>query len=266
MNVSVLQMPEARPFPDWSAMRAIPRGEVIEHEIDSQQLNFNGRKVWVYIPPGYRKAVDQEYPLLILQDGQWSIGPLQVPAIADALIKHKRLEPIVIAMMQDGGQEGRNREYISNDQHYLFLLMELLPFIQTLYRIDPLRLGVGGVAVGAVAATHAALTNSTAFSRLMMISIPLGKGPNEEQLRRYASRFENVETLPKRIFQSVGRYEAPSRFLKPARELRTILDKRAQRRETDYQYLELGSGHGLVGFKGVLPEALSWLFPGDSSI
>jgi hypothetical protein len=122
------------------------------------------------------------------------------------------------------------------------------------------------VAVGAVAAAHAALTNSTAFSRLMMISIPLGKGPNEEQLRRYASRFENVETLPKRIFQSVGRYEAPSRFLKPARELRTILDKRAQRRETDYQYLELGSGHGLVGFKGVLPEALSWLFPGDSSI
>ena len=35
MNVSVLRMSDARPFPDWSAMRAVPRGRVYEHSVDS---------------------------------------------------------------------------------------------------------------------------------------------------------------------------------------------------------------------------------------
>jgi len=260
VHVSVLQMSDARPFPDWSAMGGVPRGQVIEHEIDSRQLNFTSRKLWVYTPPGYGQAVRKDYPLLILQDGQWCNGPLQVPYIADALIKHGRLEPIVIAMIQSGNQEERPREFISNDRHYLFMLMELLPYVQTHYRIDPIRMGVGGVAIGAVAAAQAALMNPTAFSNLLMISPPLGRGPNQEQLQRYANRFETSETLPKRIFQSVGRYEASSRFLKPARELRDILEKR---RSVDYRYVELGSGHGLVGFKGALPEALAWVFPNE---
>ncbi len=262
VHVSVLQMPEARPFPDWSAMKGVTRGQVTEHEIGSRQLSFTGRKLWVYTPPGYTQATGKDYPLLILQDGQWCTGPLQVPYIADALIKHGRMEPIVITMIQSGNQDERAREFISNDRYYLFMLMELLPYVQTHYRIDPIRMGVGGVAVGAVAAAHAALMNPTAFSHLMMISPPLGRGPNQDQLQRYANRFEKIETLPKRIFQSVGRYEASSRFLKPARELRDILETR---REVDYRYVELGSGHGLVGFKGALPEALAWVFPGESA-
>lgn len=259
-NVSVLQMPDARPFPDWSAMQGVARGQVVEHEIDSRQLSFTSRKLWVYTPPGYAQSVNKDYPLLIIQDGQWCTGPLQVPYIADALIKHKHMEPIVIAMIQSGNQEEKPREFISNDRHYLFMLMELLPYVQTHYRIDPIRMGVGGVAVGAVAAAHAALMNPTAFSHLMMISPPLGKGPNQIQLQRYANRFQSAETLPERIFQSVGRYEASGRFLKPARELRDILEKR---RDVDYRYIELGSGHGLVGFKGALPEALAWVFPNE---
>jgi enterochelin esterase-like enzyme len=260
VHVSVLEMPEARPFPDWSAMKGVPRGQVVEHEIDSRQLNFTGRKLWVYTPPNYAQAVSRDYPLLILQDGQWCTGPLQVPYIADALIKHGRMEPIVIAMIQSGSQDERSREFISNDRHYLFMLMELLPYVQTHYRIDPIRLGVGGVAVGAIAAAHAALMNATAFSHLIMISPPLGKGPDQAQLQRYANRFEKTESLPKRIFQSVGRYEAASRFHRPARELREILEKR---RDVDYRFVELGSGHGLVGFKGALPEALAWVFPNE---
>ena len=60
------------------------------------------------------------YPLLIMQDGQWAVGPLQLPYIADALIKHRRMQPAVIAMMQSGNQDERNREYISNDKYYTF--------------------------------------------------------------------------------------------------------------------------------------------------
>lgn len=260
MNVSVLRMNEARPFLDWTALKAVPRGRVFEHPIDSDSLNYRGRKLWIYTPPNYEGS-GMAYPLLIVQDGQWAIGPLQLPAIADALIKHRRMQPTVIAMIQSGSQEERNRDYISNDSYYNFVLSELMPFVQTHYRIDSNRVAIGGVAVGAVAAAHAALKNPAVFSRLILISPPLGKGEFGDELREYNKRFQEADILPKRIFQSVGRYEAKSRFYKPAHALRMILEGVKQ---VDYKYVETASGHGLVGFRSVLPEALAWTFPGDA--
>ncbi|MBZ0287312.1 MAG: hypothetical protein K8I30_06840 [Anaerolineae bacterium] len=255
-SVSVLHMTHARPFPDWSAMPNVPRGSVDEHIVNSRQLNFQGRKLWVYTPPDYA-ASSSDYPLLILHDGQWCSGPLQIAPMTDALIKHGRMQPVVIAMMQSSSPEERAREFINNDRHYLFTLTELLPYVQTRYRVDPTQLGLGGVAEGALAAVHTALKNPEAFSHLLLISPPLGRGRAEDRLSQYSRRFEQTETLPRRIFQAVGRYETPARFLKPARELRDILQKR---RDVDHQYIEHGSGHGLVGFKGIFPEALAWTF------
>jgi enterochelin esterase-like enzyme len=261
-DVSVLRMGEARPFPDWAGLKITPRGRVTEHSLDSFQLGFRGRKLWVYTPPSYESS-GMVYPLLILQDGQWATGPLQVPPIADALIKHKRLKPIVIAMMQSGSHQERIREYTTNDRHYAALLTELLPFVQTQYRIDSTNLGVGGVAIGAVAAAHAALKNPAVFTSLLMISPPLGKGADEASLAQLVARFETAEVLPKRIFQSVGRYEAKARFVKSAQALRDTLQ---QKPKLAYQYVEVGSGHGLVGFRSILPEALAWAYPAESAV
>lgn len=259
-KVSVLRMKEARPFPDWAALQNVPRGRVYEHPIDSDTLNYRGRNLWVYTPPKYEGS-GMAYPLIIMHDGQWAIGPLQLPSIADALIKHRRMIPAVIAMIQSGTAEERNREYISSDKHYSFLLSELMPFVQTHYRIDSNRVAVGGVAVGAVAAAHAALKNPAVFSRLMLISPPLGKGEFSEELREYNKRFTEADVLPKRIFQSVGRYEGKLRFIRPANSLRMIIEGH---KAVDYKFVETGSGHGLVGFRSVLPEALAWMLPGDA--
>ncbi len=258
MNVSVLRMPHARPFPDWSAMKNVPHGRVYEHSVESTQLAFSGRRLWMYTPPGYDNS-GMAYPLLIVNDGQWAIGPLQLPYIADTLIKHGRMQPALIAMMQSGGQEERTREYVSNDKHVAFLTSELLPYIQSQYRVDSQSVGVGGVAMGAVAAAHAALNNPAVFSRLLMISPPFGKGPLQDQLMPYVGRFEGANLLPQRIFQSVGRYEARGRFLRPALQLHEVMHVKPG---IDYQFVETGSGHGLVAFRSVLPEALSWVLPG----
>jgi enterochelin esterase-like enzyme len=262
MTVSVLRMNDARPFPNWKAMARVPRGTVYEHAINSSQLQFSGRKLWVYTPPGYDSDGDKSYPVLIFQDGQWGMGPLQMPYIADTLIKHQRLQPLIIAMVQSGDQKQRIKTFVSNDKHYLFLLMELMPFLQMEYRVDSARLGIGGVAIGAIAAAHAVLKNPAVFSRLAMISPPLGKGVAQKELLQYAERFEDAPVLPRRIFQSVGRHETRSRFYLPARMLNQIL---AQRGDLDYQYVETGSGHGLVGFRSILPEALAWIYPDDGA-
>lgn len=261
MNVSVLRMAGARPFPDWTKLYQVKHGKLREHFISSVQLGFANRKVWVYTPPGYDENASEIYPLMIFADGQWCIGPLQIPHMADALIKHGRMQPVIIAMVQSGDQKDRIKTYVSNDRHYSFLLTELLPFLQTQYRLDSANLGVGGVAVSAIAAAHAALKNPAVFSHLVMVSPPLGRGIAQDKLRLYAERFENAAVLPKRIFQSVGRYETRSRFYLPAQVLHTILEKRD---DIDYQYIEIGSGHGLVAFRAVLPEALAWAFPGPA--
>ena len=121
INVSVLQMPQARPFPDWTAMAGVPRGAIHEHTIDSRQLNFKGRNVSVYTPPGYDTSGD-EYPVLLLMDALWCTGPLQIPYIADALVKHNRMQPTIIAMIESPPQDQRPGELITNDRHALFLL------------------------------------------------------------------------------------------------------------------------------------------------
>ncbi len=256
-DVSVLRMTDARPYLDWTALGAVPRGTVDTLTFDSDQLHFKGRSLWVYTPPGYEGS-GLAYPLLILQDGQWANGPLQVPAIADALIKHNRLAPLVIAMVQSGAQSERLLEYTSNDQHYNSLVLEILPLMQSQYRIDSAHIGIGGVANGAVAAAHAALKNPAVFNSLIMISPPLGKGQDEDLLSQYRARFEQASVLPSRIFQSVGRYEGKARFLRPAQALHNILDKRSM---NGYTYTEIGSGHGLVAFRSIMPEALAWAFP-----
>lgn len=260
MDVSVLHMSAARPFPDWSRMYRVPHGRVNEHLLDSDQLNFRGRKLWVYTPPDYDKNAES-YPLLIFQDGQWASGPLQLPYIADALIKHKRVQPLLMAMVQSAAQQERNAEYLNNDRHVAFLEEELLPFLRNTYRINS-TIGIGGVAAGAAAAIHAALTKPTVFSRLIMISPPLGgRAGGEERVREGIARIESAEVLPQRIFQSVGRYETPSRFYRPALQLRVSLEGKAG---VAYKFAEIGSGHGLVGFRSVLPEALAWIFPGSA--
>jgi enterochelin esterase-like enzyme len=263
-DVSVLQMPKARPVPDWSSFRGVPRGRIYEHDFSSVQMNFQDRKLWVYVPPNYQPAENRFYPLLVLFDGQWMVGTFQVPYIADALIKHGRMEPVIIAMLQSGSQNQRVNDFVSNDRHYGAILTELLPFLQDTYRVDATNLGVGGVDVGAIAAAHCALKNPAVFSHLVMISPPLGKGQAQEKLVEYAERFERARLLPRRIFQSVGRYEEQTRYYKPALALGLILQRReVQKGDIDHEFIELGSGHSMVSFKGALPEALAHVFPSN---
>ena len=262
VNTSVLKMPRARPFPRWQAMSAVARGRVYRHQFSSKQLGFSGRSLWVYTPPAYDARDGAEYRVLALMDGQWAMNALEVPYIADALIKHGRMQPIIIAMLESGTQAERMTEYIGNDKHYAMIAAELLPFLQARHRIEPLHLGLGGVGEGAIAALHAALKNPAIVSHLILISPPLGREPALPLLKEYAQRFRDSPLLPQRIFQSVGRYEQERRFVQPALALRGILERRlAHDPDLNYRFVELGSGHSLAAFKSVFPEALAHAFP-----
>lgn len=261
-DVSVLRMPHARPFPDWSRMRDVPRGTTSEHTINSQQLGMSGRKVWVHVPANYGTS-NLDYPLLILQDGQWAIGPLQVPHIVDALIKHGRMAPVIVAMVQSGSQQDRISEYVTSGKYYPFVLTELVPLLQSQYRIDATDLSIGGVSAGGIAGANAALKNPAVFSGLLMLSPPMGTGPAQNELMAIPKRMTDARMLPRRIFHTVGRYESQARFVRPSHQLADIL---SERDDVEYQFVELGSGHGLIAFRSILPEALAWMYPGWASL
>ena len=262
IHASILQMPRARPFADWRTMRAVRHGRINRHSFSSARLGFAGRSLWVYTPPDYDPNANRLYPLLMMMDGQWALNVMEMPYIADALVKHRRMKPLIMAMLEGGSPVASAREYIGNDRHYAMILTELLPFLQTEYKVEPVSLGLGGVGEGAAAAAYAALKNPSVFGHLIMISPPLGHGADAKNLAEYARRFRDSPRLPRRIFQSVGRYEHNRRFYQPALALRTILE---QRRSYDgglaYKFVELGSGHSLAAFKSVMPEALSHAFP-----
>jgi enterochelin esterase-like enzyme len=261
-DVSVLRMPHARPFPDWVNMKGVAKGNTVEHRIDSQELGVRGRKVWVHTPLGYAES-SLSHPLLILQDGQWMVGPLQVPHIADALVKHGRMAPTVIAMVQSGTQADRIRDYVANPAYDAFLTNELIPFVQERYRVDGTSMAIGGASAGAIAAADVALRRPDVFNGLVLMSPPLGKGPKQAELAAYPEKFQSADLLPRRIFQAVGRYETKSRFLRPGLQLADILNERP---DTEFRFVEYGSGHGLVAFRSILPEALSWIIPGWDSL
>lgn len=265
VDTSILQMPRARPVPNWRSMPGVPRGRIYRYRFSSTQLNFSQRSLWVYTPPDYDAAETKSYRLLIMLDGQWAINALEAPYIADALIKHGRMQPIIMAMLASGSQPERLDEYIGNEKHYAMLAAELLPFLQAEHRIQPLNLGLGGVGEGAVAAAHAALKNPAIFEHLIMISPPLGSRSAVHLLKEVAERFRDLPILPNRIFHSVGRYEHDMRYVQPALALRGILERRMLHDpELAYRFIELGSGHSLAAFKSILPEALAHAFPPES--
>ena len=262
VETSVLQMPRARPVPGWRTMVGVPRGKIYRHRFSSTQLGFSNRSLWVYAPPDYEAAADKDYRLLILLDGQWAMNALEVPYIADALIKHGRMQPVIIAMLASGTQSERLDEFIGNDKLYAMLAAELLPFLQAEYRVQPLQMGLGGMGEGAIAAVHAALKNTAIFGHLLLMSPPLGSRSTAHLLKDFVERFRDMPIVPKRIFHSVGRYEHDMRYVQPALALRGILERRRQHDpELAYRFVELGSGHSFAAFKSVMPEALAHAFP-----
>ena len=254
LDVSVIRMPKSRPFLDWSALKHVPHGTTETLSVPSVQLSHKYYRVWVHLPPNY--ASSSQYPLLILQDGQWMLDALQVTAIADTLVKHHRMQPTIIAMVESGDQQTRIVDYQFGSRYYTFVMTELLPVLQERYPIDTGHLVCGGVSIGAIAAAVTVTENPGLFSGLLMLSPPLGE--SQDTLQHFLNIFETSTSIPEHIFQSVGRYEIPSRFYRPAQILAQTLQQRA---DTRYKFLVGGSGHGMSAFRSVMPEALAWTLP-----
>lgn len=267
---SILEMPNAPPEPWIIPHPETPAGQVSQFRFNSQLLQ-NERDVWIYTPPGYDPA-QGPYSWLLLNDGGAYVA-LPTPTIFDNLRAVGRIPPVVVIFV--GIVPGaRIRELGCNETFLAFLCEELLPWVRERYAIssDPHQAAIGGVSAGGLMAAFAALRHPEVFGNVLSQSGAFWWMPGFDEnklapegveqnwlIRQFVER----ERLPLRFHLSVGMLEGELRprkvragMLAINTHLRDVLEAKGY----EVAYMEFPGGHDFVGWRGVLPEAIQWLF------
>ena len=138
--------------PEWSESRGARAGRIEAVEVKSAAFGER-REERVYLPAGY--AAEQSYPLVIIHDGQDFISYADLSVSLDNLIDAGDIPPVVAALVQTRDRMG---EYAHGRRHARYLVRELLPVLQSRYRIseEPEDRVVMGASLGAVASLSTA--------------------------------------------------------------------------------------------------------------
>lgn len=248
-------MPDAEPTPFAQPPRGAPRGTLTRHVIPAeihgiQLFATHTRAVALYRPP-----VAGPYPLLVVFDGAEYRRRARLPAIIDSLISARRIRPIALALVDNGGT-ARMAEYACSDATLLFLYNVVLPLARAqLDLVDledhPGAYGVLGASMGGLMALYCGLRTPSTFGRVLSqsgaFSIDGFEFAGVDLVREGAVR-------PIEIQMSVGRFE---QLLESNRRMHALLVARG------YQvgYREFNAGHNYPAWRDDLSPGLEALFP-----
>jgi enterochelin esterase family protein len=156
---------------DW---QDIPHGTVHQHQYQSKALGRQ-RELWVYTPPGYEKAADQKYPLLVLQHGSGDNNQAWVVHgkahwIFDSLLSQGKMQPMVVVMI-DGHPNGAStsapdRRTAAMDAFRRELLEDAIPLVESTYRLKdgPENRAFTGLSMGGGQSLTVGLSNLDKFA------------------------------------------------------------------------------------------------------
>jgi enterochelin esterase-like enzyme len=172
----------------------------------------SGRRVTLYLPPGYAELPTQRHPVLVLQDGQnlfeadrayvkgehWRVGEA-----VDALIQAGRIPPLVVAGIEHAGADrifeftptrGAGGEGGGAADYARLVVGEALPFLREQYAVteDPALTGLGGSSLGGLVTLFIAASYPGVFSKLLVMS-PSVWWDNRHVLRVLAARRGTME-------------------------------------------------------------------------
>jgi len=263
MGKSVLELPDAPPQP-WIAPRPGAASDTLEEIRISSRVLGSERPAWIHTPPGYDPSRKEPYPLLICFDGQVyaSSNYMPVPTIVDNMIADGRIPPLIVVLVGQSPQPGRNIE-LSNNQPFLdFVANELLPQVRQRWHAtaDPGQTIVTGSSIGGLAAAYFAFRRFDVFGNVLSQSGAFWPGktrsdPNHEWLTQ---QFESSPKLPIRFVLQVGLLErgptpgnGPS-ILETNRHLRDVL----KRKGYEVHYSEIAGGHEPLSWRGGISDGL----------
>lgn len=243
-------MPAAGPSPWTRPDPAIPHGVISRLEVPVGDLAA-GRKrtVHLYRPPG-----DQPVPLLVVYDGNDYLRRGRIAVIVDNLIAHKRIRPIALALVHNGGR-ARMIEYACSEATLGFLLQAVLPLARSQLRlVDPAEqpgaYGVLGASMGGLIAVYTALRLPHIFGCALSQAGAFELGEYETIVMQLV---RHLPPPPVRFWLDVGRMD----FLRQANLRMSAL---LQERGYDLTYVETGGAHNYTTWRNVLGEALMKMF------
>ena len=160
-------MPEATPSPWTIRQRDIPHGTLTVHTVDTWMMKVPGtRRVTLYHPPSKERV-----PLLVVYDGPDYLSRGRLPIIVDNLIAAKRIRPIAMAFLPNGGPH-RGVEYACSDATLAWIEHEVLPLANRELKLlnikkHPGAFGVLGASFGGLMSVYTGLRMPEIFGRVL---------------------------------------------------------------------------------------------------
>jgi predicted alpha/beta superfamily hydrolase len=185
---------------------------------------LGGRRVWVYLPPGYATETSRRYPVLYLLDGQNVFdlgtsfaGEWMVDEACEALIPAGLMAPVIVVAVDNGGAS-RLTEYTpwydagygaggGADAHLQAIAGVLMPWVNANYRTltGPANTVLAGSSLGGLLADYAVYARADVFGRAAGLSPSIWWNGNE--------LLDYVAARPKpaaKVYTDMGTLEAGS--------------------------------------------------------
>lgn len=99
--------------------------------------------IHVYLPPSYAQSPQKKFPVVYVTDGQWFF------AMCKEMLQKRNLQVILVGI-EEGADNRRQVDYSlpGATAYRQFLTLELLPFIEANYRINPAWRTLAGSSLG----------------------------------------------------------------------------------------------------------------------
>jgi enterochelin esterase-like enzyme len=262
--------------PDSYPHAGVPKGKLSEKQTIVSKV-YDGMKAdfWYYAAPG----VDPNVPaaLMVWQDGQGivagDLAKLRLFTVTENLVAQKLIPPMVHVLIAPGfspdGKAMRSLEYDTvSDRYDHFLLEEVLPEVEKVYRLRPdgYSRGIAGESSGGICSLNAAWFMPEKFARVQSTigSFTSIQWHPEDKLDGGNLYPFMVRKLPKRdirVWMSDGADDLenshgswPLQNIEMANSLKM--------REYDYHFRFGLATHDSAQAALDLPESLAWLWRG----
>ena len=247
-------------------------GNVKTFKMFSPQLNRTVR-VWVYLPPDYGKNEKKRYPVLYMLDGQNLFdnatsfaGEWGVDETLEGLYNNTGFSIIVVGI--DNGGERRIDEYAPwvnaeygrgglGNATLDFIVENLKPYIDALYRTEPEETGIMGSSLGGLMAIYAGFRHPDVFKYVGAMSSAFWFNPEIYDFVR------NASGGPEKIYIYWGTSEGsnPEKMIEDNLQMVEILKEKGYIEGENLKVVvEEGGEHNEYYWGKHFGEAVTWLF------
>jgi enterochelin esterase family protein len=249
-------MPQAAPTPLVVRGKGIRRGRISHHLVETWMLEDDGeREVHFYRPP-----VKEAVPLLVVYDGTDYLERGKLNVIVDNLIAEKRIRPVAMAFLPNGGDH-RGVEYACSDATIAWLDHVVLPLARKKLNLldikeSPGAYGVLGASFGGLMSMWTGLRMPEIFGKVIAQSAVF-----EFEGRDFAAvdLIRHGQSRNIKIWMDVGRFDF---LLEENRRMQPIFKANGY----DVTYHEGTGAHNYTSWRNEVWRALEAMFRLESEV